>query len=344
MMKAISWLNDPVARSRNARPSLHAPWGALLALSLCGAAAAADSVTLRVNVFPTAKILPMFVGVDEGIFARHGLKVEVLHTENSAQQREGLAAGAFDIAQSAVDNAVAMVDAAGKDVVIVMGISSGMNEFIVQPDIRSVPEVRGRTLIVDAPNTAYALVAKKILLNAGLREGADYKVKPIGRGSARLEAFFENREYAAAVMNPPFSILAVAKGMKSLGRTVDMLGPYQADGVFVMRAWARANAQALERYLAAYVDSLRWALDPAHRNQCIAMLKEKLKLPQQVAERTYALLVDPAFGLTPEAKLDLQGFRNVLALRAEIEGGIAPPAEKYLDLSYYRRAIGTLGR
>jgi len=319
---------------------------AVVALATGGVAGAADPVALRVNVFPTAKILPMFVGVDKGVFAKHGLKVEVIHTENSAQQREGLARGAFDIAQSAVDNAVAMVDAAGHDVVIVMGMSSGMNEFIVQPEIRSLAELRGRILIVDAPNTAYALVAKKILRNAGLKDEVDYQVKAIGRGSSRLEAFFQNKDYAAGVMNPPYSILAVAKGMKSLGRTVDMLGPYQADGVFVMRAWARDNARLLERYLAAYVDALRWSLAPAHRAECVAMLTEKLKLPPEIAERTYALLVDPAFGLTPDAKLDMQGFRNMLALRAEIEGkgGAAPPAEKYLDLSYYRRALTTLGK
>ena len=322
-----------------------ARWAATATLAMPCAAGAADPVALRVNVFPTAKILPMFAGVDKGIFAKHGLKVEVLHTENSERQREGLAAGTFDIAQSAVDNAVAMVESAGKDVVIVMGISSGMNEFVVQPDIASVAEVRGRSLIVDAPNTAYALVAKKILLNAGLREGVDYKVKPIGRGSARLEAFFESREHAAAVMNPPFSILAVSRGMKSLGRTIDMLGPYQADGVFVMRSWARANARTLERYLAAYVDALRWSLAPANRAECVAMLGEKLKLAPEIAERTYALLIDPVFGLTPDAKLSLEGFRNLLALRAEVEnkGGAAPPPEKYLDLSYYRSAMQALG-
>ena len=40
-----------------------------------------------------------------------------------------------------------------------------------------------------------------------------------------------------------------------------------------------------------------------------------------------------------------EGFRNVLKLRAEIEGqwgDTPPPAEKYLDLSYYARALSGL--
>lgn len=48
-----------------------------------------------------------------------------------------------------------------------------------------------------------------------------------------------------------------------------------------------------------------------------------------------------------DAKLDLEGFKNVLALRAEIEGqwGGKPPApDKYVDLSYYDRALAALGK
>jgi hypothetical protein len=64
-----------------------------------------------------------------------------------------------------------------------------------------------------------------------------------------------------------------------------------------------------------------------------------------VAERSYLLLVDPVRGFTPDAAFDREGFRNLLALRAEIEGGGTPPlAERYFDLSYYRRAIVALGR
>jgi hypothetical protein len=43
----------------------------------------------------------------------------------------------------------------------------------------------------------------------------------------------------------------------------------------------------------------------------------------------------------------MQGFRNMLSLRAEMEGqwgGVAPAPDKYLDLSFYDRALSSLGR
>jgi ABC-type nitrate/sulfonate/bicarbonate transport system substrate-binding protein len=228
----------------------------------------------------------------------------------------------------------------------VLGGDSGMNELIVQPDIKTVADLRGRSLLVDSPDTAYALQAKKILLKNGLRDGADYTVKPVGRGELRLKAMAQSRDNAAAVLNLPYSVQAKQMGMKSLGSTVDMLGPYQANGAFVMRAWARANPELLERYLAAYIESLRWVMDQRNRAEAVALLRNKLRITQTDAEQTYDLLVDPAIGFTPDAKLDPEGFKNMLALRSEIQGGrtaegLANTA-RYLDLSYYEAALKRL--
>ena len=127
--------------------------------------------TIRVNTFPNAKALPVYVGIAKGFFAKYGLTVEVEHTESSQSQRDGLAAGRFQIAQAALDNAVAMIEVAKRDVVIVSGGDSGMNEFFVQPGIASFADLKGKTIVVDAPDTAYALQAKKLLLRNGLKRG-----------------------------------------------------------------------------------------------------------------------------------------------------------------------------
>src|SRR3954465_15026179 len=156
---------------------------------------------LRVKMFPGAQALPVIAAASQGIFEKQGLKVEPLFTVNSQEQRDGLAAGDFQIAQAAVDNAVAMVELAGKDVVIVTGGDSSMNEFFVQPEIKRYADLKGHTLLVDAPNTAYAIQLKKVLLNNGLRENTDYKVLPIGGTGLRLRGMKENREYKAAMLN-----------------------------------------------------------------------------------------------------------------------------------------------
>src|SRR2546429_6196836 len=116
----------------------------------------------------------------------------------------------------------------------------------------------------------------------------------------------ENGDYAAAILNPPFTIQAEQLGMKSLGNTVDILGPYQANAAFALRAWVESNGALLERYIAAYVESLRWVRRPGNRAEGTGLLMDTLKVSREIAERTYRLLVDPARGVTPDAPFDME--------------------------------------
>ena len=200
--------------------------------------------------------------------------------------------------------------------------------------------------------------------------GRDYTIDAVGRGELRLKAMAASRQAAAAVLNPPYSFAAEDMGLHSLGNTVDLLGPYQASGAFVMRPWALANRPALERYLAAYVLSLRWVLDPGNRDRCIELLADRLELTTSIATRSYAALVDPRHGFAPDAALDPVGLDNTLALRREIvhagrsgagpdatllgRSGASPDAtvgrsaggrrsSDYVELSFYAAALKLAG-
>lgn len=296
---------------------------------------------LRVNIFNTSSNLPLLAAQEAGCFARRGLALEIQHTPNSDAQRAGLAAGSFDIAHAAVDNAVAMVEA-GQDVVIVLGGDAGMNEFMVRPEIKTMTELRGKVLAVDAPNTAFALVAKKILKNHGLLEGRDYAVRLAGGTGPRAAAMVADPQLAAGMINPPFSFTVRQQGLRSLGNQYALLGPYQATGAFVLRDWARTHADLLQDYLAAYIEGQRLVMAPAQRTKMIDLLVRSFKLDAVAAAGTYEALVTPGAGLAPDARFNTEGFRTVLAIRAEMEGmwGGTPPAPaKYMDLSFFEQAL-----
>jgi hypothetical protein len=111
-----------------------------------------------------------------------------------------------------------------------------------------------------------------------------------------------------------------------------------------LKAKAFPGAQALPA-IAGLIESTRWAVARENKDAAVKIIAERFKLQPQVAERTWEMLADPKFGLAPDARFDLAGFKNVLALRAEIEGdwgGKPPAAERYIDLSYYERALKKL--
>ncbi len=286
--------------------------------------------------------LQFVVAEKQGYFAEHGVSAETENLPSSDILRSNLANGNGDLAYLAVDNAVAMVELAHQDVVILMGGEGSQNELVVQPEIKLLEELRGKTLIVDAPNTAYAIQMKKILLGKGLQVGRDYEMKPIGGTPQRLIAMREHREYVGSMLGPPALITAKREGFVSLAKVQDVIGPYQAAGYFAQRKWALDNKENVENYLAAIIEAQRWLMDPANKQQVIDLWISDFHMTPGVAAATYESSVNAPGGFEKDAALDIEGFKNVLKLRAEIEGqwgGHPPGVEKYYDRSYYNAAL-----
>ena len=313
---------------------------ALAVLGLTQTAAAQTKVT--VMVFPGLQNLPIYAAQDKGLFAKRGLEVDLKFTPNSVEIRDGLAQGRHQIVHTAVDNAVAMVEQAKVDVVVLMGGDNSLNELFVQPEIKSYADLKGKTVIVDALDTAYAFQLYQMLKLNGVAQN-QYTAKSVGGTALRLKAMTEDKANAAAAMlNMPFSVQAKRAGLKAMATATSVIGPYQGTAAFALRSWAKANDDTMIRYIQGYIEGLRWAMQPANKKEASGMLVSRLKLAPDVAELCYDTGADPKNGFAKDARLDVAGFKNVLKLRAELHGdwGGKPPApERYTDLSYYDRAV-----
>ena len=76
----------------------------------------------------------------------------------------------------------------------------------------------------------------------------------------------------------------------------------------------------------------------------IRIAAEQLKLSPELVTRSMRFALDKK-GFAVDARFDMEGFRNALKLRAEMLGtwaGTPPAPEKYLDLTYYQRALAGL--
>src|SRR5215510_2629836 len=307
---------------------------ALLFVTIAAHEVRAEGNKLTVIVFPGVQNLPMFAAQAKGFYAKRGLDVEIKFTPNSDELRNGLAEGRYQIAHSAVDNAFALKDKANVDIAVVLGGDNSFNHLIVQPEITSLTDIKGKTVAVDAVNTAYAFQLYEILRQKGLNKG-DYEVKSVGGTGSRLEAMTKDKTLVAATLNPPFSIRAEKAGLRDMGTAAAALGAYQGTSAFVLRAWGKANADTVVKYLAAYVEGLRWSIDPKNRAEAIGLLVERLKLPDDIAALSYDRTKDE---FNRDGAIDMEGVKNVLKLRAQFEGGTPADPEKYLDLSYYQKA------
>jgi hypothetical protein len=97
----------------------------------------------------------------------------------------------------------------------------------------------------------------------------------------------------------------------------------------------------LSSYIHAYVEATQWCFDIKNRASCLELLATHNGIEGKAGEETLDALLDSAYGMYPKAELNLPGLSAVLELRAQM-GYLRqplPPVDKYIDLSYYDRAV-----
>lgn len=268
------------------------------------------------------------------------------YTPGSIYLMNALQAGEFEIGHAAADDLVAHIEGQTgiptqvSDLFLFMGIYSGLISLVGSPEHRDIHSLKGKALAVDAKTSGFVLVLEKKLRSTGFGS-KDYNLVEVGGWESRYRALLEGR-FAGTLLTPPYTGEALKAGCHLLARADELIPVYQATCGLACRSWARKNADALTRYIRAYVEATQWCFDPKHRKDCLDLLMKHNGIKRSSAEDTLDALLDPKNGLHPEAELNLAGIRAVLELRAEM-GYLTlpvPAAAKYVDLSYYRRAVG----
>jgi ABC-type nitrate/sulfonate/bicarbonate transport system substrate-binding protein len=299
---------------------------------------------LRIIFFPGGDGLPGYIGLQKGFFARENLSVVLTPTPGSVYQFQHLSAGDFDIAMTAIDNAIAYDEGQGEaplpnlaDFVAIYGGGSLLARLYARPDIKTVADLKGKTLAVDAVSTGFAFVIRAMLEKNGLTE-ADYTLKPLGGTPARLAALVAG-DCSATLLNAPADLQADAQGMHQLGNIMASTGPYQGVVAVVRKAWLAQNMPLATSYVRAMVASLRWLYDPANAAEAAALLSDTAKVPLPVATALVPAIV-AARGTSAAGQVDLASVKTVLALRSRYARPqkTLTDAQRYYDDRPYRAA------
>jgi ABC-type nitrate/sulfonate/bicarbonate transport system substrate-binding protein len=258
-----------------------------------------------------------------------------------------LSSGDFDIAVTAMDNVIAYDEGQGApevkspgDFVAFMGGDSGMLTLWARPDIRGFADLKGTTIAVDAVQTGFTFLLRRMLETVGLNEG-DYQLAAAGGTPKRFAALTTGAQYSAAILTAPFDLEADAKGCHKLATALDIVGHYQAYTGVARRSWIASNSGVLVRYIRGYLAALHWLYDGRNKAETIALLTSQGKVPPEIASLVYSEIIDRTNGIVPNGAIDLVGVRTVLDLRSrygEPKKTLKDPL-KYVDEKYYREAL-----
>jgi len=320
---------------------------AILVLTACTTTPPAPPKTVSVIVFPGGFNWPIWVAQEKGFFAKNGLDVRVTPTPSSVFQLTNLIEGKFDIAMTAIDNLIAYREGQGEakldgpDLIAFMGGDNGFLRLVAVPEVKTLADLRSKTVSVDARTTGYAFVLFEMLERGGLVPDRDYTVERAGGVLQRFQALME-RKHAATLLLSPFELQTEARGFTRLGNATDVLGAYQGLVGGARKGWADANRDAVVGYIRAFSEAVDWLYDPSNRDEAVLIFRKNLpSVPEQGARAAYGVLLAPAGGFQKKAQIDLEGVRTVLALRSkygEPKKMLSDPA-RYYEESFYRAAM-----
>jgi ABC-type nitrate/sulfonate/bicarbonate transport system substrate-binding protein len=307
--------------------------GALMTTVMTTAAQAQQPrTTLQVNVFREDPATA--VGRVKGFFAAEGLDLKITTTRNSTDQMRGLSNGTFHIASTAFDNVLAWSGREGAELIAVSQIvDSTVFPVFVRPEIKTWNELRGRKLAVDAVDTAFALVLRRVLLDQGLDlTRRDYEFVPVGATALRLESLVKGETFAA-VLTSPEDTKALAAGMVRLGDSSKSLPGFPFTLFATERGWAQKERARLVGFINGWLAAANWMR--TNRDEAIQIAQAEIKLDPKVA----ASQVDET---SKTGALNPAGLELVLNLRNQfgMTPKMGPKVARYYDAQYYDAAAG----
>ena len=303
---------------------------------------------LDVVAFAGASNWAVWVGQQQNYFAESGLNLRIKLTKSSMEMAQDLQSGNAQVAFTAVDNVIAYSAGQGEillngqaDFFAFMGVDDGLLSIMARPNIRSINELRGRVLGVDALTTGYVFVLKELLSRNGVADSEGLFYSAIGTGAERLSALIAG-SCDATLLNAPLCLAAEHAGIVRLARAQNLLGAYQGIVGAASRRWALHNAHIVERFIWAFHHSLVWLGDPANRDAALELLVDRMPAIKSVVSQTYDLLITQVRADGKHLQVDREGTERVIALREKYGRATRlGNAEHYIDDRFRRAALAS---
>jgi len=318
---------------------------ALLALVLAALPAAATPTPQRttIRVGSPQKVSsqwPFWMAMQRGTFTAMNLDVDFDVTRTEPLTAQYLASNSIDVAITTPAVAFTAVEA-GARIAVIGGLQNRMTYYLVgRPDVRTLADLRGRSVGVDQVRGALPAIAKALIAPSGLVADRDYELRVTGAQSERYAALAANQT-DATILAPPFDSRARQDGFNVLAETLRDLPPMQWNTYMVERGWAESRRPALAAFLAALRQNAQWLYDPANREEAIQRMVRELNVDEAIIRGDYTFLVEQNQVFSRDANFDRQGVEAYLTLFAA-EGLLPsppPPLERYIDLSYWEASL-----
>src|SRR5919109_4587410 len=255
--------------------------GALFAvLLLCAAVHPADKIRIG---FPdlAAPFVPLAVGDKRGFFQEEGLQGEFIRI-NPAIAFQALVGGEIDYYTVLAPGAAAVIR--GVPVKFVAAyVPVAPTAMIARPEIKSVPELKDKTIGVNAYGGALEGMARLILRHFAIDPDKEVKFLATGPLDSRFGAMKQGLTQAT-LGSPPTDFLGKKLGFVVLTRAHELFS-FPVSGLIASAKKLKERPDEIKRAIKAGIKANRYIRQK--RDGTLPVMAEWLKIDKEMAAATY---------------------------------------------------------
>jgi len=197
---------------------------------------------------------PAWAAHESGIFAKHGLQVEVVAMPSGLQGINTLAAREVDFVHIA-GGTTAGAAVGGLDVKIIATlVGTLVLNLVVRPEIEKPEQLRGKSVGISRYGTSLHTGARIALRHFGMEAGKDVAIAEIGAGEWIVSAIQGGRIHGG-VFGYPATSRALKLGNRLMLHLPTLNIAYAANGVSTRGETIRNDPDLVRRYLSAVIEA-----------------------------------------------------------------------------------------
>jgi ABC-type nitrate/sulfonate/bicarbonate transport system substrate-binding protein len=286
--------------------------------------------------------IPIWVGVEAGIFAKNGVTAEACLLEGTPPVVDRMQNGTMHFGNIASPPVLEANLKGRTDIVYLTGgLINIVHQLLVRADsgINVPTDLRGKVLGIRTSKTGNlvdidAHLVSSIVPRIGLRLD-EVERRPIGHAHAKAVEALEAHEVDGITLVEPYAALAMSRGHRKLVDSFELRIPFQLGGLVANRSDIEANPELTMAMVRSFVESIHFIA--ANRDSTVAIIRDYSKIDDPaVAEATYDAFVR-YFHKVPYPSVE--GLQAVLDLLVDlgVEGAADAKPEQFIDTSFLKK-------
>lgn len=228
----------------------------------------------------------LMIAQKEGYMREEGLDVQLLSIRGEIAIRTTLA-GEVDFFTNAGSALAAAVRGVPVKITTVFQDKPGW-DLIAQPEIKSIGDLRGKTIGIMSPEGSLAIVAREILKRNGIDPAKDVNLVVMGGDSVRMPAL-QTKAIQATLFNTGMSIQAQKEGFTKLAAASDYANLIEG-GLATANDKIKQNPDKIFRFIRAALKGLNYFV--TKREPALKYMMEGLRMKDRdLAQAVYDLQV-----------------------------------------------------